>query len=267
MIIAGQIGCRDFPCSDMDSHGYIVPEIDIDPNRVSIVMISECSPENLNDCYYAGDDSLFQKTTVQAFIDAGAQISNIKDIVDLGVYLTTAVKCRKTEYVIKAAAIKKCSEMLEKEIPLFPNIKVFMLMGDAAIKAVNYIAKRAGEKRPVPAGSTYKIRKNKYYFMGRRVFPSYLQAGPSFFIEKSKRRMIAEDISEAFHLASIKELCRVAVEVRVFPLLEPGAKTSRHLQPVMDSLTDEGYSATIVPVSYEFQRGGNKTLKIAAKRY
>jgi len=29
-------------------------------------------------------------------------------------------------------------------------------------------------------------------------FLSYLQAGPSFFIEKSKRRMIAEDISAAF---------------------------------------------------------------------
>jgi len=32
------------------------------------------------------------------------------------------------------------------------------------------------------------------------VFPSYLQAGPSFFIEKSKRRMIAEDIAAALSL-------------------------------------------------------------------
>ncbi len=32
---------------------------------------------------------------------------------------------------------------------------------------------------------------------GGRVFPSYLQAGPSFFIEKSKRKMIAEDITAA----------------------------------------------------------------------
>jgi hypothetical protein len=32
------------------------------------------------------------------------------------------------------------------------------------------------------------------------VFPSYLQAGPSFFIEKSKRRMIAEDIANALRL-------------------------------------------------------------------
>jgi len=31
-------------------------------------------------------------------------------------------------------------------------------------------------------------------------FPSYLQAGPSFFIEKSKRRMIAEDLKAALRL-------------------------------------------------------------------
>jgi hypothetical protein len=53
----------------------------------------------------------------------------------------------------------------------------------------------------IPAGSTYKIRGKKYLFRGARAFPSYLQAGPSFFIEKSKRRMIAEDIAVALALA------------------------------------------------------------------
>jgi len=75
-----------------------------------------------------------------------------------------------------------------------------MLMGDVAIKAVNYIAKRAGEGRVIPAGSTYKIRGQEYFFREKRAFPSYLQAGPSFFIEKSKRRMIAEDIAAALSL-------------------------------------------------------------------
>ena len=76
-----------------------------------------------------------------------------------------------------------------------------MLMGDVAIKAVNYIAKRAGEERVIPADSTYKIRNGQYYFRGKRAFPSYLQAGPSFFIEKTKRKMIAEDIAAALALA------------------------------------------------------------------
>jgi hypothetical protein len=54
----------------------------------------------------------------------------------------------------------------------------------------------------IPAGSTYKIRGGEYLFRGRRAFPSYVQAGPSFFIEKSKRRMIAEDIAAALALVS-----------------------------------------------------------------
>jgi len=56
------------------------------------------------------------------------------------------------------------------------------------------------QARVIPDGSTYRIRGGKYYFRGIRVFPSYLQAGPSFFIEKSKRKMIAEDIAEALSL-------------------------------------------------------------------
>ena len=53
-----------------------------------------------------------------------------------------------------------------------------------------------------PAGSTYKIRCNEYYFSGIRVFPSYLQTGKNFLIEKSKRRMVAEDIGNAFRVAA-----------------------------------------------------------------
>jgi uracil-DNA glycosylase len=200
MFINDHIKCIGFPCPEIDSKCYIVPEIDINPDKISIVMISECSPENLKDYFYSGNESLFEKTTVQAFVDAGANVSNIQDIVELGIYLTTAVKCRKTEYVIKTSIIKKCSAILEKEISLFPNIKAFLLMGDAAIKSLNCLAKRAGEKRVILSGSTYKIRGKEYFFKGRRAFPSYLQAGPSFYIEKSKRRMIAEDIAKALTL-------------------------------------------------------------------
>ena len=115
-------------------------------------------------------------------------------------YLTTAVKCGKTGYGVKAGTVKECSYILEKELALFPNVKVFLLMGDVAIKAINYVAIRDGEGRVIPAGSTYKIRGHEYFYRGKRVFPSYLQAGPSFFIEKSKRRMIAQDIAEAVRL-------------------------------------------------------------------
>jgi uracil-DNA glycosylase len=195
-----QFGCKDFPCADVRHECYILPTIDLDPRDVSIVLISEAAPADPGDYYYASGDPLFQQTTVQAFNDAGVDVSSLKDILSLGVYLTTAVKCGKTGYGIRAGTIKECSLILERELALFPEVKAFLLMGDVAIKAINYISKRAGEGRVIPAGSTYKIRGQEYHFRGRRAFPSYLQAGPSFFIEKSKRRMIAEDIAEAMRL-------------------------------------------------------------------
>jgi uracil-DNA glycosylase len=194
------VRCGEFPCADVRHECYIVPDIEVNPNGISIVMISEAAPADPGDYYYAAGDPLFQQTTVQAFNDAGAEVASIQDIVDLGVYLTTAVKCGKTGYGIKAATIKECSLLLEQELALFPNVEVFLMMGDVAIKAVNYIAGRAGEGRVIPAGSTYKIRGQEYFFRRKRAFPSYLQAGPSFGIEKSKQRMIAEDIAAALRL-------------------------------------------------------------------
>ena len=200
MRINQYVECKEFPCDDVKHECSIIPDLEVKPDDISIVMISEAAPANPDDYYYAKGDPLFQQTTVQAFNDAGAKVLSIQDILDQGVYLTTAVKCGKTGYGIKAGTIKECSLILEKELTLFSDVKVFLLMGDVAIKAINYIAKRAGEERVIPAGSTYKIRGQEYFFRGKRAFPSYLQAGPSFFIEKSKRRMIAEDISAALRL-------------------------------------------------------------------
>ena len=194
------VGCEKFPCTDVRHAGYIIPGLEVKPDAIAIIMISEAAPPDAGDYYYTGENALFQQTTVLAFNDAGAKVSSIQEIVDLGVYLTTAVKCGKTGYGIKAGTIKECSLILEQELDLFPNVKAYMLMGDVAIKAVNHIAQRAGEEKAIPAGSTYKIRGREYFFRGGRAFPSYLQAGPSFFIEKSKRRMIAEDIASALSL-------------------------------------------------------------------
>jgi len=194
------IGCLRFPCLDVKHDCYCVPNVEIDPINVSIVLISEAAPANLEDYYYAAGEPLFARTTVQAFNDAGAQVATIQDILNRGVYLTTAVKCGKTGYGIQAATIEECSLILEEELALFSNAKAYLLMGDVAIKAVNSIARRSGQGRAIPPGSTYKIRDREYTFRGTRIFPSYLQAGPAFFIEKSKRKVIAEDIAAALAL-------------------------------------------------------------------
>jgi len=200
MQVNKHVACKAFPCADVRHACYLVPNIDLKPEHISIVLISEAAPPDPGDYYYATGNPLFQQTTVQAFNDAGASVTSIQDILALGVYLTTAVKCGKTGYGIQAATIQECSLILEQELAMFPNVQAFLLMGDVAIKAVNYIARRAGEGRVIPAGSTYKIRGGEFFFRGKRAFPSYLQAGPSFFIEQSKRKMIAQDIAAALSL-------------------------------------------------------------------
>ena len=207
MALFDGISCRDFPCGDVNHAAYRMPKVDLDPTKVRIVLISEAAPEDPADDYYADgatqSGSLFEQTTVLAFQDAGAQVSTLREVLDLGVYLTTAVKCAKTGYTMKAATINACSELLAQELALFTNVRAYLLMGDAAIKAVNAIARRDGDGRIIPAGSTYKIRGEAVTWRGARVFPSYLQAGPAFFIEKGKRAMIAEDIREALRVAGL----------------------------------------------------------------
>jgi hypothetical protein len=90
-----------------------------------------------------------------------------------------------------------------------------MMMGDVAIKSLNYIAQRAGEERVIPAGSTYKIRGQRCFFRGRRV-------------SSHGRRFSAQDIQNShchlpFMPASLTKvfgplLTRYKLASAVFPL-------------------------------------------------
>ncbi len=65
-----------------------------------------------------------------------------------------------------------------------------------------------------------------------------------------------------FHLAALREMLRVAAEVRVFPLLQLGGAPSPHVSGVREALTAAGVCVTVEPVPYEFQRGGNRMLRL-----
>ena len=191
------VKCNDFPCMDIKKECHRIPNLDINPDKIRVFMISESPPIDPNDYFYARGDPLYMQTTAQAFKDAGFDVKEVKDVIDLGVYITTAIKCGKIDYLITSKTVKNCSSLLEKEMDLFPSIETIMLMGDTAIKALNYIAKRNTGEKIVPSASTYKIRRNQYFYDGMKVFPTYLQTGKSYLIEKSKRKMIAKDIETA----------------------------------------------------------------------
>jgi len=198
--ISSKIKCPDFPCTDTDKTNYILPDVEINPSRIKVIVIAEAPPSDKADYFYATGNPFYLQTTIQAFSDAGFNISSMQDILNLGVYVTTAIKCSKTQYAISLATIKNCARLLENEMNLFPNVKAYILGGDVAIKAMNYIWEKQTGKKVIPAGSTYKIRKQAFYVKDKRVFPSYTPAGKNFLIEKSKRKMVAEDIREALKL-------------------------------------------------------------------
>nr|MDO8098098.1 uracil-DNA glycosylase [Candidatus Njordarchaeota archaeon] len=192
------VKCFDFPCSDVNKDRYVVPDIEIEPEKIRAIMISEAPPENTSDYFYAQGNPFYMQTTVQAFNDAGFNVTSMKDVLKLGVYVTTAIKCAKTAFSICPETVENCcTRILEKEIALFPKTKTMLLMGDTAIKAMNIIAKKNTGKRIIPSGPTWKIRKDKYTYKELAVIPSYLQTGKSYLIEKSKRKMIVEDLKVA----------------------------------------------------------------------
>jgi hypothetical protein len=72
----------------------------------------------------------------------------------------------------------------------------------------------------------------------------------------------SDHFSEDFHLQAILELCRVAQQVRIFPLLKVSGEPSPFLQPIIQELENRGYLTRIKTVNYQFQKNGNQMLKI-----
>ena len=75
--------------------------------------------------------------------------------------------------------------------------------------------------------------------------------------------LYSEQLGETFHLMALRELCRVAVEVRVFPLLDLDGQVSPHLGPALATLHREGFRSTVRTVPYEFLKGANEMVVIA----
>lgn len=74
--------------------------------------------------------------------------------------------------------------------------------------------------------------------------------------------LYSDHFSYEFHRAALYELLRIAVEVRVFPLLTLALKPSPHLTLLLGELARAGHVYEIRTVSYELQRGGNQMLSI-----
>ncbi len=74
--------------------------------------------------------------------------------------------------------------------------------------------------------------------------------------------LYSNHLSLDFHARSIEELCRVAREVRIFPLLSLDGHRSPHVDAVSERLRVDGHEVAIEGVRYEFQHGGNQMMRV-----
>lgn len=180
--------------------GYYFNDMEIDPLEIKAIMVNEVVPSDPKQDFYGKDDADYMKTTIPLFHGANAMVTSIEDILKMGVYITNAVKTPKPEYTVDKSMIEDSLPYLEKELSLFPNVKVIMLMGDVAKKSMNMITKKTTKKNVVPSVSTYKLRSSELYYKGIRIMPSYIMTGGNILIEKSKFQMAAEDIAVMLNL-------------------------------------------------------------------
>jgi hypothetical protein len=181
--------------------------VDVDVDKIEMIMINEAMPNNIEHYFYSSNRTAeYALSAISIFQKAGADIKQVTDILNMGIYITSAVKHSKKESVISTDVVKQYSFLLEEELKLFKNLKVIMLMGDVAKKSVNLIAKRNTKKNVIPAMSTYKIRQENFFYKDIQVIPSYIMTGPNLLLEKNKVNMIVEDVQKGLRVLGVKLL-------------------------------------------------------------
>jgi len=183
-----------------DTQNLWLNDVNIEPETIRAIMINEVVPSSPEEDFYGKPDSAYMSTTIPMFRKAGIEIGSVQDILNNGIYITNAVKTPKSEYAVSKESIEDSLPYLEKELALFPNAKVIMLMGDVAKKAFNMICKKATKKNAVPSISTYKLRNTEIFYNGIRIMSSYIMTGQNILIEKSKFEMASKDIETMYRL-------------------------------------------------------------------
>lgn len=90
----------------------------------------------------------------------------------------------------------------------------------------------------------------------------------SFDLALSSHYLFADldDQDVDFHLRVIKELARVAKEVRIFPLIDRHNQPSPFLGPVLLGLQQDNFGVEVREVSYHLQPSGNAMLRVWAQQ-
>ena len=74
--------------------------------------------------------------------------------------------------------------------------------------------------------------------------------------------LYSDQLSAEFHCRAIQEMLRVASEARIFSLVTLGGQPSPHVEVVCQELRKLDRDFEIKTVGYEFQRSGNRMLRV-----
>lgn len=74
--------------------------------------------------------------------------------------------------------------------------------------------------------------------------------------------LYSDNLNFEFHINAIKEMLRVAGEVRIFPIVDNNAELSKHYNGVVDYFEKRGIKIEERVVNYEFQKNGNRMLRL-----
>lgn len=185
---------------DASGSNFYFNDVDVVPENIKAVLINEVVPQDPDNDFYGKQEGEYLSAAISLFHNAGIAVKTAKELLDLGIYITNAVKKPKSHTSVERSMIEESLPFLEKELSLFPNVQVVMLMGDVAKKAMNMIAKKTTKRNAIPAVSTYKLRHSEIYYKNIRLMPSYIMTGTNILFEKSKFQMASEDISNMIYM-------------------------------------------------------------------
>lgn len=201
MLAGDRNRCIDFPCTDVSHAGNVRPQLPARCDTIRVIMIGAAPPTVPASNGPGLATPITRTETIQAFKSAGFNVATSDDIRNLGVYVTTAVKCPKLGFGLKQDTLEACSYLLEAEIDMFPNVKSILLMGNTAIRAINEVARRKFGEPAIPIGSAYKVKGREYAFGEITLFPSYPESGRNLSVEGNRQDVIAVDIRNAIEVA------------------------------------------------------------------
>ena len=176
-------------------------EVEVISENIHTVFVNETVPIHLQDDFYGDEYGEYATSIHYLFQDTPLANLTPKQLLKQGIYITNVLKNPKTQSQISTEDLRLYASVLQEELSWFVNCQHLFLMGDVAIRAYTIINRMQGKKRIIPAGSTYKLRKQPFWDGEMRIVPSYIMTGKNLQIEKSKVTMIREDINSVLNCA------------------------------------------------------------------